>query len=67
MVGFIIFRSGSKIQKKTMSSLLQFHNSNVAKVVNSFGGVIHQFNSEHFLPGIFEDMEQFDHFLQGQQ
>ena len=55
---------GSKIQKKTMSSLLQFHNSNVAKVVNSFGGVIHQFNSEHFLAfwNFYEDMEQFDHF-----
>tara|TARA_B100000683_G_C12468814_1_gene547040 strand:- start:391 stop:1869 length:1479 start_codon:yes stop_codon:yes gene_type:complete len=55
---------GNKIQRKTMSSLLQFHNSNVSKVVNSFGGTVHQFNNEHFLAfwNFYEDMDRFDHF-----
>jgi len=53
---------GKGLQRKTMSSLLRFHNSNVSKIVNSFGGVIHQFNNEHFLAfwNLYEDFESYD-------
>ena len=53
---------GKNIQKKTMSSLLQFHNSNISKIVSSFGGLIQQFNGENFLAfwNLYEDVEGYD-------
>ncbi len=56
------FEGGKSIQKKTMSSLLQFHNNNISKVVSSFGGGVHQYNNEHFLAfwNLYEDVENFD-------
>ena len=41
---------------------MQFHNSNISKIVSSFGGLIQQFNGENFLAfwNLYEDVEGYD-------
>ena len=56
------WEGGKNLKKRTMSSLLQFHNQAVSKIVTSFGGFVSQFRGEHFLAywNLYEDLEGFD-------
>ena len=56
------WEGGKNLKKRTMASLLQFHNQTVSKIVSSFGGFVSQFRGEHFLAywNLYDNIENFD-------